>query len=157
MFQAENLAHRVVVLNEGKIELIGTFQDIFWKPPKSVKNFARLENVFSGISRISAEGTSIIDVGDGLQIETAFKKTGYVTIHVPPEDIILSTHPLVSSARNTFDGKIVQISNGGHLVKLKVRTGKDFIVQITKRPFNEMQLNIYSRVFLAFKDIITTT
>lgn len=151
MFQAENLAHRIAVLNEGEISLIGTFQEIFGKPSKFLMDFARLENVFSGISRISAEDISVIDVGDGVQIVATFRKAGNVTFHVPPEEIILSTQPLVSSARNTFEGRIVQISDLGSVVKLKVRAGKDFTVQITKRSFNEMKLSLDSRVFLAFK------
>ncbi len=151
MFQAENLANRVAVFNEAKMELIGTFQEIFAKPSKFLTDFARLENVFSGVSRISAEGTSVIDVGEGLQIEAAFKKVGEVTFHVPSEEIVLSTQRFVSSARNTFEGRIVQISDLESVVKLKVKAKKDFIVQITKRSFNQMQLNLDSIVFLAFK------
>lgn len=151
MFQAENLAHRVAVLNDAKIERIGTFQEIFEKPSRFLVGFARLENVFSGVSSVTVEGTSIIDVGEGLQIEAAFKKIGDVTFYVSPEDILLSTNQLISSARNTFEGRIVQISDLGPVVKLKARAGKDFIVQITKRSLNEMQLNVDSRVFLAFK------
>lgn len=153
MFQAENLAHRLAFLNDGKIELIGAFQDVFGKPSKLVKSFAKLENVFYGISKITAEGTSIVDIGNGLQIEAAFRKTGNVRLHVPPEDIILSIHPLFSSARNTFEGEITQISDMGHVVKLniKIAGNKSFKVQITKRSFNEMQLNIGSKVYIAFK------
>jgi len=151
MFQAENLAHRVAVLNEGRIEKVGMFQEIFATPSKFMVGFARLENIFSGVSRVTKEGTSFVDVGDGVYVEAAFVKAGNVTIYVRPEDIVLSTHPLVSSARNTFEGRIVQISDLGPLVKLKVRAGKDFIVQITKRSFNEMQLNVDSKVFIAFK------
>ncbi|MEM2119352.1 MAG: ATP-binding cassette domain-containing protein [Candidatus Bathyarchaeia archaeon] len=151
LHQAENLAQQVAVLNEGKIEEVGTYQEIFWKPTKAAKNFARLENVFLGISKISAEGTSVIDVGEGVQIEAAAKQEGHVMFHVPPEDIILSTSPIVSSARNVFEGKIIQLSDLESVVKLRVRAKKDFVVQITKRSFNEMRLNIDSRVFLAFK------
>lgn len=151
MFQAENLAHRVAVFNDGKIETIGTFRGVFGKPSRFLQDFARLENVFSGVSRLSSEGTSIIDVGEGLQIEATFTKTGDVTFYVPPEDIILSISRLVSSARNVFEGRITQISDFGSVVKLRVRAGKDFTVQITKKSFDEMQLNIDSRVFLAFK------
>jgi tungstate transport system ATP-binding protein len=151
MFQAEYLAHRVAVFNEGKIEMIGTFRGIFGKPSKFLQGFARLENVFSGVSKLSQEGTSIIDVGEGLRIEATFTKIGDVTFYVPPEDIFLSTSQLVSSARNTFEGRIMQISDFGPVVKLKVKAGKDFTVQITKKSFNEMQLNIDSRVFLTFK------
>jgi len=92
-----------------------------------------------------------VNIDDGLRIEAAFERTGNVTIFVRPEDIILSSNPIVSSARNSLEGRIVQISDLGAIVKLKVRAGKDFIVQITRKSFIEMRLNIDSRVFLAFK------
>jgi tungstate transport system ATP-binding protein len=153
MLQAENLAHRIAIINGGRIEAVGTFQEVFGKPAESVRNFARLDNVFYGFSRITAEGTSIIDIDEGLQIEAAFRKIGNVVVHIPPEDIIMSTQPLLSSARNMFEGRIVQISDMGHIVKLKVNVGavKAFTVQITKKSFREMQLTLDSKVFIAFK------
>lgn len=45
-----------------------------------------------------------------------------------------------SSARNFSRGGIVEISNLGSAVRLKVDVGKPFIIQITKRSFNEMGL-----------------
>jgi len=151
MFQAENLAKRVGFLLDGKMEKIGTAQEVFGAPSKHLINFARLENVFSGNSRILEDGTSLIDIGDGVQIEATIRKSGSVTIFVRPEDIILSRKPVASSARNVFEGKIVEISDIGSVVKLKIDSGKRFIVQITKRSFHEMRLNIHSEVFLAFK------
>jgi len=151
MFQAETLANRAALLMEGRIEKIGTMQDIFTLPSKTLTKFARLENVFSGVSRISEDGTSIVEVGDGIRIEAALQRHGNVSVHVRPEDIILSTQPIVSSARNTFEGRISEISDLGAIVRLRVEAGKDFTVQITKRSFNEMRLNLGSSVFLAFK------
>jgi tungstate transport system ATP-binding protein len=151
MFQAETLAKRAALLLEGKIVKVGAPQEIFTLPPNLLANYLRLENVFSGVSRVTGEGTSFVDVGEGLQIETAFEKTGQVTVFVRPEDIIISSNPIVSSARNSFEGRIVEISDLGKIVKLKVKAGRDFTVQITKRSFNDMQLNIDSKIFLAFK------
>jgi molybdopterin-binding protein len=151
MSQAENLANRAALLMEGKIERTGKFREIFSSQSKLLADFARLENIFQGVSRITEEGTSIISVGEGLDIEAAFRKSGNTAIYVRPEDIILSAQPLVSSARNAFKGKITEITDSGPVVKLKVKAGKDFTVQVTKRSFNEMQLNLDSSVFLAFK------
>jgi len=151
MFQAETLASRAALLLEGRMEKIGKIQEIFTLPSKTLTKFARLENVFAGVSRISKEGTSIIDVGEGVQIEAAVQRLGNVSVYVRPEDIILSVQPIVTSARNTFEGRVAQISNLGSIVKLRVKAGKGFTVQITKRSFNEMRLNLDSRVFLAFK------
>jgi len=151
MFQAETLANQAGLILEGRIEKIGKVQEIFTLPSKTLTKFARLENVFAGVSRVSGEGTSIIDIGEGLQIEAALLRQGKVSVCVRPEDIILSVQPIVSSARNTFEGRIIEISDLGSIVKLRVNAGKDFTVQITKRSFAEMQLNLDSKVFLAFK------
>jgi len=151
MFQAETLANRVALLLEGRIEKIGKIQEIFALPSKTLTKFARLENVFSGVSRFTEEGTSIINVGEDMQIEAAIEKSGDVTVFVRPEDIILSKDSIVSSARNMFKGRIVGVSDFGSIVKLQVDAGKQFVVQITKRSFNEMQLNVGSEVYMAFK------
>ena len=151
LFQAETITKRAALLLGGKIVQVGTAQEIFSVPSKHLASFARLENVFSGTSRILKEGTSLIDIGNGLEIEAALKRSGNVTVFVRPEDIIVSKKPISSSARNVFKGKIVEISDLESVVKLKIDAGKQFIVQITKRSFNEMQLNVRSEVFLAFK------
>jgi len=151
LFQAETITKRAALILGGKIVQVGTAQEIFRVPSKHLASFARLENVFSGTSKILKEGTSLIDVGNGLEIETSLKKSGNATVFVRPEDIILSKKPISSSARNVFKGKIVEISDLESVVKLKIDAGKQFIVQITKRSFNEMQLNVRSEVFLTFK------
>jgi len=151
MPQAESLADRVAFLLDGKIEGIGTAQEVFGAPSKQLMDFARLENVFSGDSIILEEGTSIVDIGNGMQIEAAVRKSGRATVFVRPEDIILSEKPIVSSARNMFKGRVVGISDMGPLVKLRVDAGKEFVVQITKRSFNDMRLNVGSEAFLNFK------
>jgi len=151
MFQAESLAKRAALLLNGKIREVGTIQEIFKTPSKYLASFARLENSFSGISKTTSEGTSLIDIGERVQIEAAFQRTGKVTVYVRPEDIILSRNPVVSSARNMFKGKIIEMVDLGPVMKLKVKAGKEFVVQVTKRSFNEMKLNIGSTVFLVFK------
>ncbi len=151
LFQAENITKRAALLLGGRIVEVGTAQEIFRTPSKHLASFARLENVFSGVSRSLKEGTSLIDVGDGVEIETALRKSGKTSVFVRPEDIILSKKPISSSARNVFKGRIVEISDLGSVVRLKVDAGKQFVVQITKRSFNEMQLNVRSEVFLTFK------
>ncbi|MCZ2856636.1 MAG: ABC transporter ATP-binding protein [Candidatus Bathyarchaeota archaeon] len=151
MFQAETLTKRVALLLGGKMAQIGAPQEILRGPSINLASFARLENVFSGNSKILQEGTSVIEVDEGVEIEAALKKSGKVTVFVGPEDIIVSKKTMSSSARNVFEGKIVEVSDFGPVVKLRVDAGKEFVVQITKRSFVEMQLNVGSIVFLTFK------
>ena len=151
MFQAEAISERAALLFEGTVRQVGTNQEIFRTANKYLASFASLENVFSGISKISKDDTSSVDIGQNLRIEASFSRSGEITINVRPEDIILSSNPLSSSARNVFKGRIVGVSDFGSIVKLRVDAGKEFIVQITKRSFVEMQLNVGSTVFMTFK------
>ncbi len=151
LFQAEAITKTATLLLGGKIVEVGTAQEIFETPSRHLASFARLENLFSGKSRMLKEGTSLIDVGDGVEIEAALRKPGKISVFVRPEDIIMSRKPISSSARNVFKGRIIEISDLGPVVRLKVDAGKQFVVQITKRSFNEMQLNVRSEVFLTFK------
>jgi tungstate transport system ATP-binding protein len=151
MFQARRITGKAALLLRGKITEVGTVNEIFQSPSDKLAAFARLENVFSGISEVLKEGTSLVDIGNGLRIEASIKKLGKTQILVRPEDIILSRKPLSSSARNVFKGKIVGITDLGPIVKLRVDAGKEFAAQITKRSFKEMGLNVDSDVFLTFK------
>ena len=151
IFQAKRITGKVALLLRGKITEVGTANRIFGSPSETLATFTRLENIFSGTSKVLEEGTSLIDIGNGLQIEASIRRRGKTRIFVRPEDIILSTKPLSSSARNVFKGKIVEITDLGPVVKLRVDAGKDFVVQVTKRSFKEMRLNVDSKVFLTFK------
>ncbi|UCD97230.1 MAG: ABC transporter ATP-binding protein [Candidatus Bathyarchaeota archaeon] len=151
MFQAEALSERVAILLEGTVRQVGTNQQIFGTSNKHLASVTRLDNVFSGVSRINKTGTSVIKVSENLRIEASFRKSGEATIYIKPEDIIVSAHPFTSSARNVFQGSIIEVSDLGSVMKLRVNAEKKFLVQITKRSFTEMGLNVGSTVFLTFK------
>lgn len=151
MFQAETLTTRAALLIGGKVAQIGTPWEIFGRPSQYLASFARLENVFSGTSKILEGGTSLIDLGDNVAVEAAVRREGGVSIFVRPEDIILSKKRIVSSARNVLKGKVTAISDSEGTAKLRIDAGRDFVVQITRQSFREMRLNIGSEVFLTFK------
>jgi len=149
LFQVGNIAKNAALMLNGKIVETCPVEEFFQKP--SLSGFARLENVFLGTARQSGDGTSLVDISGGVTLEAAFKKTGRVIVHVRPEDIILSKRLLKSSARNVLRGRIVEVLDQDSVVKLKVDVGKIFTIQVTKRSFKEMELNIGSEVFLVCK------
>jgi len=151
MFQAKNLPHRVALIDNGKISEVGTSAEIFGKLSKTLASFAAIENTFAGNAEITEDGTTMVDIGNGVQIEAATQSFGRVSVFVSPEDIILSRARLDSSARNVFKGEVVEIRDLGSLVRVRVDIGKPLSVQITKRSLNEMKINLDSEVFLAFK------
>lgn len=151
MFQAKSLPHRIALISDGKISEVGTPIEIFGRLSKTLASFAAVENTFTGTAKATEDGTTLIDIGNNVQLETASQRDGAVTVLISPSDIILSKNRISSSARNVLSGKIVEILDLGSVVKLKVDAGKPFAVQITKRSFNEMQLSLGNEVFLAFK------
>jgi molybdopterin-binding protein len=151
MFEAKTMPHRIALINDGRITEVGSSADIFGRLSKNLASFAAVDNTFNGTAKITEAGTSIVDVGNGILIEAAFQRQDETSVFISPQDIILSKRSLESSARNVFRGRITQISDLGSLVKLTVNVGKLFVVQITKRSFSEMDLNLGDEVFIAFK------
>jgi tungstate transport system ATP-binding protein len=151
MFQARKLPSRIALINDGKISEIGASTEIFGKLSKTLASFAALDNTFNGTASATPSGTATVDIGNNIQIETTTKSQGAVTIFISPEDIILSKTHFASSARNVLRGKIIETQDLDSIVRLKVDVGKPFTIQITKKSFNEMGLNLNAEVFLTFK------
>jgi molybdopterin-binding protein len=151
MFQAKKLPHRIALMDEGKITEIGAPAKVFGKLSKNLASFAAVDNTFTGTAKVTAAGTSKVDIGNGVQIEVTEQRQGATAVFINPQDIILSKTAVKSSARNVFKGKITEITDLDSLVKLKVNVGKTFTVQITKRSFSEMGLCLNAEVFIAFK------
>ncbi len=151
MFQARAIPHRVALMDQGKISEVGTATEIFSRLSRNLASFAVVDNTFKGTAVITETGTSIVDVGNGVQIESVLQRQGEGTVFINPQDIIVSRRQLESSARNMFRGKITQISDSDASVKLTVDVGKPFVVQITKASFHEMELSLGSEVFITFK------
>ena len=151
MFQAKTFPHRIALMDEGKISEVGEPAEVFSKLSRNLASFAAIDNTFVGEAKITSKGTTIVNLGNNVQVEVADQKEGKVSIFVNPQDIILCQQAVKSSARNVLEGKIAEIIDLDSLVKLKVDVGKVFLVQITKRSFNELALNIGADVCIVFK------
>jgi len=151
MFQAKTLPTRIALINGGKISETGTPREIFGKLSKSLIGLVALENTYTGEAKTAENGTTIINIGNNVRIIAASQRQGKVSVFISPEDIILSKSRFESSARNILKGKIVEISDLGSVVRVKVDVGKPFTVQITRHSFERMKLNLNSEVYIAFK------
>jgi len=168
-----SLADKVAVMSRGEIVQVGTPEDIFRRPRcEMIANFVGVENIFRGVASKS-RGLVEIEV-EGLKIASATswngdedgkwgadqwrvrairegKKGSEVFASVRSEDILISKAPLESSARNSFEGRVVEISNGGTMVKVWVDVGIPFMVMLTRRGYEEMDLAVGDHVYLTFK------
>jgi len=118
--------------------------------PTEIVSITRLtENIFTGASTM-VDGVANVDVG-GTVIRVAAERTGRTTIHVKPEDIIVSEGRVVTSARNQFKGTVVGVEDHDGIVVLRVDAGQVFAVHVTRNSFREMGLNIGKEVYISFK------
>jgi len=140
--QVIRLADRVLFLKNGVISEEGA--------PDEMEAITRYtENIFPGISR-RVEGVSTIKVND-LEIKFTEPVEGRVSIHVRPQDIILSNDWIETSARNQFRGPIVGVEEKNGIVMISVDVGAVFRAQITRKSFNEMGLSLGKEINISFK------
>ena len=146
------LGSQMAVMDKGEIVQVGTPNEVFRKPESEfAAEFLGVGNLFQGESRIDND-IARIDV-DGINIVSATLKPGSVHVSIRPEDILVSTKQIVSSARNSFKGKIASIVDAGSILRIAVDVGIDipFIVAITKQSFDEMNLKTGGEVYITFK------
>ncbi len=109
-----------------------------------------MENLFKGKLLKGKKDLFLFDTGM-IQVAILPERDEVSYISIPPEDIIISRKPLVTSARNSFAGTISHMSDEGDAIGLVVDVGELLKVKITKRSLREMKLNVGSHVHLTFK------
>jgi len=129
--QAYKLANEVINLFEGRVVQ------------------SSLENLFKGtVTRIN--NIALFDTGK-MKMEVVTDREGVVYAAIDPRDIVISLHPLSSSARNSFYGNINEIFDDMSSLRLSIKAEEHFKVKITKESFVEMKLSVGSKVYLTFK------
>ena len=130
--QAYRLSARVVRLERGMLA-----------PPA-------VENLIEG-EVMECEGAPVLAAANGVRIRVVTGRRGFVRAAVRPTDIIVSTLPVVSSARNCIPGRLVGLSETGSIAVLRVDAGLTLAAHITKESFAALGVTLDSKVFLTFK------
>ena len=140
--QVKRVAEHVIFLEEGVVTEEGDPYEI-----DAIRRFT--ENVFVGTSTVE-KGVSQVKV-EGIVIRTSVPLTGRASVHVRPQDIIISKDWIETSARNQFRGPITGVNERDGIVMIDIDVGEVFTVQITRRSFNEMGLKLGEPVNISFK------
>jgi molybdopterin-binding protein len=153
------LADRIGVIIDGKIIQVGTPREIFRQPiNEQIARFVGVRNIFRGRHFVEGDGSGLFNL-NGFEFASISKLEGTVRASIRPEDILLSRQHLKSSARNNFQGKIIQILDRGPVSYITVRLlspdqdGKnlDLEVLITQSSVEEFSLALDMEVYIAFK------
>ncbi len=154
MEQGQRLADRMAVVIDGRIGQIGTSKDIFYRPlNRAVAHMVGVDNIFDGVVVGQEDGLADVDV-NGIRISATSRACPGtpVTLYWRPEDITFyNKNNILSSARNTFTGRITYIAPMGPMVRLKVDAGLQFNVIITQRSLEELGFALQKEIELSFK------
>ncbi|MFC1805768.1 ABC transporter ATP-binding protein [Planctomycetota bacterium] len=108
---------------------------------------ASLANVFRG--QVAADGVHF-ETGR-LSIYLGGEGASGTHLAIDPSAIVLSREPLASSMRNTFQGRIVAISEEAARVRIEVDAGERVRVSITRESLRLLALHLGETVHLSFK------
>ncbi|MDH7486358.1 MAG: ABC transporter ATP-binding protein [Anaerolineae bacterium] len=136
---------------EGGIVQVGTPEEIFRRPASEfVARFVGGRNLFRG-RVVRQAGETFVRLAEGLGIAAVTGLEGEVSLLIRPEDIVLSSTPLLSSARNCFRGRVVEVADGGAVLYVTVEVPPRFTALITRRSWEDLALEQGREVYLAFK------
>lgn len=144
--EALALGDRIALLIDGKIIQLDKPDAVFNYPvSKEAADFLGYKNVFSG--KIT---DNLLHVG-GIEITTPVQTSTMAYIAIRSNDIILSRKKILSSARNSFSGKIFKIVNRGSYVEVLVDIGVVLHVDITQQSLQEMNIKEGEKIWTTFK------
>ncbi|MDO8734468.1 MAG: ABC transporter ATP-binding protein [Elusimicrobiota bacterium] len=150
--QAKRFGKKLFFMNNGTIAQEGSVKDIFNHPVSvDIAEHIYSENIFRG-KIVKKNGQEYLVCGD-LKINVVTGDiSGDVVGILRPEDIFVSKLPIVSSARNSFNGKIKRIENMGTVYDLTVSVRRvDFETVITKQSMESLDLKPGAEIYLTFK------
>jgi len=131
--QAYRLSARVVRLERGQIA-------------------PAAENLLEGSLVDSADGSGAsfrTDAGPVLEVVT--DRRGRARVSIDPTDIVVSTHPLDSSALNSLPGKVTSVRRAGASVLLTADVGFPLVAKVTAESCRKLGLTVGVEVVLTFK------
>lgn len=161
--EAVALGERAVLYEAGRILARGEPLQLFGPPRSaSVARLTGVENLFraSVVSRNAEAGTLTLELlsqkGTGsCRVDAPlgdYARGSLLTLAIRSGDILLATEePRSTSARNILRGQISSIEETGGQVRVRVTSGVEWVVAVTRQAARELSLQVGKEVWLAFK------
>jgi spermidine/putrescine transport system ATP-binding protein len=152
--EAFSLADRVVIMNAGRIEQLGTPQDIFLRPrSRFVAQFVGGISLFSGVLKSTKEGKIGIDSADGLlQIaDSASAQSGTrCDLAVRADRINVTTQP--GWGTNEVPCTLMSEEFAGAVVNLHLETaaGTGIVAQLQQRDLERLSARAGQQVYASW-------
>lgn len=154
--EAARLAHRILVLENGRIAQEGGPREIFYEPRSEfVAGFVGFDNMYEGEVRRVEEGLAIVAIEGGeVQAVAGLPAGSRATVAIRPEDIALqepgSRRP-GTTVRNSFDGSVEAVELLGPVARVTVSCPFRLVAEVTRRSLEDMDIREGSRLRASFK------
>jgi sulfate transport system ATP-binding protein len=145
--EALEVADRVVVMNQGRIEQVGTPEEVFHRPAtRFVMEFLGQVNVFHG--RVHDGKTHI--GGLAWELPSASGSDGPALVYLRPHELDIQRH------RNGVAGLpavVSRVNPAGSIAKVTARTadGHDVLVDLSYEAYQQLQLSVGDAIHLHAK------
>lgn len=154
-----SLAHKITVIENGKILSTGTYKEVFSRPLNifmagfsGYKNFYKVKNTVrigdSNYVDIVAENNPDVTVRFEILENT---DTEFNSLIIDSSSIILSENELLSSARNSFEGIVQSVFRMESAYEVELDIGIPVWIKITENSFNELGVEAGKKMWLSFK------
>ena len=152
--EAEEIADRIAILQDGRVEQVGQPEEVFFHPEnEKVSEFIGAPNILHcdycqslghGVMEVGCGGLSIIVPHDGNSIQK---------IALLPRDVYVSdVRPPGPAEVNRFRGTVTGIKTADDAMRIEVKAGDNkLLAEIPHHIFDELNLAIGKEVFLILK------
>jgi sulfate transport system ATP-binding protein len=146
--EAMELADRVLVMNEGRVEQIGTPDEVFHNPrTEFVMNFLGQVNTFHG----RVEGGKVHFAAVAVDAPHS-APTPTVRVFVRPHDLEVATH---RNGHPAFAAVITRVNSAGPNVRLELRaqSGELLQAELPQDRFRDLDVGVQSQVFVSPRSV----
>jgi spermidine/putrescine transport system ATP-binding protein len=152
--EALTMSNRIAVMNEGRIEQIGTAEEVYEKPEtKFVADFIGDTNLIDG--KVSANNGQVTTVqADGLTFlvkeEKRLAKDDAVTLSIRPEKVSLATEAELETLDNTYLATVQDVIYTGSNRRLVVGLENGLILKIDSPSGTSAGLAVGDKVWVGW-------
>jgi ABC-type Fe3+/spermidine/putrescine transport system ATPase subunit len=151
--EAEEMADRIAVIQEGQLQQMGKPEEVFFSPTnEAVSDFIGAPNILS-CDRCQSLGQGVMEVDCGtMNIILPDDGNPVRRIALFPRDIYVSETMPPGPAVNRFQGVLAAIKPLGDAVRLEVSVGEQkLLAEVPHHIFEDMDLRVGKEVFLILK------
>lgn len=153
LLEARELADRLAILNVGRVEQVGTLEEVFFYPQnEAVTDFIGTPNILD-VDRCTNLGHGLVEaVCKEMPIVVPYDGAEVRKIALSPRDIYISVTKPPGPQLNRFEGRVTGIHPISSLIQLKVEVGgNSLLAELPKDLFEEMDIQFGQKVFLILK------